>query len=105
MAGFGNLNGEIDIWDIKARKQVGKCKSSSASSCLWSNDGRKFMTGVVTPRLRVDNNFKIFKYDGTLLHKSNFNDTELYEVLWYNDNNQVYEDRPASPGKEFDEKK
>lgn len=78
LAGFGNLNGEITIWDIKEQKKVGECKSSSASVCLWSNDGRKFLTGTVTPALRVENNFKIFKYDGTLIHKSDFNSTELY---------------------------
>mmetsp|Transcript_8345 Transcript_8345/g.722 ORF Transcript_8345/g.722 Transcript_8345/m.722 type:complete len:122 (+) Transcript_8345:551-916(+) len=82
LAGFGNLNGEIDIWDLKLKKKVGNCVSSSAYNCNWSNDGRKFITSVVTPKLRVENNFKIFKYDGTLIHKSDFNNTDLYEITW-----------------------
>lgn len=83
LAGFGNLDGEMEIWDTKTKKLVGKCKSSSAHSCAWSSDGRKFMTAVVTPRLRVDNNFKVFKYDGSLLNRSHFNATELYDVIWF----------------------
>ncbi|KRW99645.1 hypothetical protein PPERSA_03446 [Pseudocohnilembus persalinus] len=106
LAGFGNLNGEVEIWDIKLKKKVGQCKSSTAANCQWSADGQKFMTQVITPRLRVDNNFKIFKYDGTLLHKANFNDTELYEVQWINLENKSYEDQAPSPTalKKFDEK-
>lgn len=44
LAGFGNLNGDIDIWDLKDKKKVGTCKSLSAYNCIWSDDGRKFMT-------------------------------------------------------------
>ena len=33
LAGFGNLTGEIDIWDVKTKKKVGNCKSSSAYTC------------------------------------------------------------------------
>jgi len=40
------------------------------------------MTGVLNPRLRVSNNYKIFKYNGELLHHADFSQTELYEVLW-----------------------
>jgi translation initiation factor 2A len=67
IAGFGNLNGEIDIWDMREQKKIAKCKSPSAASCIWSPDGRKFLTAVLTPRLRVENEFSIYYYDGTLL--------------------------------------
>lgn len=41
LAGFGNLNGDVEIWDIPLTKKIGECKSSSASCCLWAPDGRK----------------------------------------------------------------
>ncbi len=40
------------------------------------------MTTIVTPRLRVDNCYKIFSYTGEELSKTNFDHTELYEVVW-----------------------
>eukprot|EP00825_Cyclidium_porcatum_P031338 TRINITY_DN3318_c0_g1_i3.p1 TRINITY_DN3318_c0_g1~~TRINITY_DN3318_c0_g1_i3.p1 ORF type:complete len:477 (+),score=95.46 TRINITY_DN3318_c0_g1_i3:77-1507(+) len=95
IAGFGNLSGEIDIWDTIQLKKIGYCKSSSAISCTWSPDCQKFITAVLTPRLKVDNNFKVFKYNGQQIHSCNFNKTELYEVNWYS--RGQYKDRPPSP--------
>jgi translation initiation factor 2A len=40
LAGFGNLSGEIDIWDTTTLKLVGKCKSNCAVKCIWGPDGR-----------------------------------------------------------------
>ncbi len=64
LSGFGNLNGEIDVWDLKQMKIVGTCKSSSAVNLIWSPDGRQHMTATLFPRLRVENNLKIFYYSG-----------------------------------------
>jgi len=33
LAGFGNLPGEMDIWDVVTLKHVGACKSNTAISC------------------------------------------------------------------------
>ena len=63
-------------------KIIGHCKSPTAAICEWSPDNRKFMTAVLTPRLRVDNHMKIFSYDGQLLMKRDYQSTELYEVQW-----------------------
>lgn len=38
IGGFGNLNGEIEIWDLKTHKKIGKCKSPSAVTCEFSPD-------------------------------------------------------------------
>ena len=100
LAGFGNLNGEMDIWDIKERKRIGSCKSNSASHCEWSPEDRKLLTAILTPRLRVDNCYKVFSYTGVLLHKANYDHTELYEAVWRRSNNYALEDaRGLSPGR------
>jgi translation initiation factor 2A len=40
IAGFGNLSGEMDFWDLKNMKIVGTAKSPSAINYIWSPDGR-----------------------------------------------------------------
>lgn len=45
-------------------KLVGNMKSSSAVNCTWSPDGRQLITAVLFPRLRIENNFKVFYYSG-----------------------------------------
>lgn len=93
LGGFGNLSGNIQIWDIFTITKMGDCRSSSAIMCQWAPDGRKFFTSIVNPRLRVDNGYKIFKYTGELLGGMDLKTTELYEVLW---RPGKFEDRPPS---------
>jgi len=108
IAGFGNLKGDIDIWDTYTLTTVGKCKSSQTSHFEWCPDGRKFLTAILTPKLRVDNQIKVFKYTGELIQVVHFNDTELYACEWLKGVDKYY-DRPATPknndsskGKELD---
>jgi len=98
LAGFGNLSGEIDVWDMSCLQKIAHFKSNTAVSCTWSPDGRRLMTGVLNPRLRVDNDYKIFKYNGELINSIDFSHTELYEVLW---RPTVCEDRPITPQKKL----
>jgi uncharacterized protein with WD repeat len=41
-------------------------------TCSWAPDGRHFLTATVAPRLRVDNAFYVYKYNGLLVHKEPF---------------------------------
>lgn len=93
LGGFGNLSGEMEIWDMVTKTKIGACKSNSASYCAWSTDDRKLITAILTPRLRVDNCYKIFSYTGVLLHKSNYDHTELYETVWLN--NKKFDEKDA----------
>ena len=100
LAGFGNLNGEMDIWDMEVKKKIGSCKSNSASHCEWSPDDRKLLTAILTPRLRVDNCYKVFSYTGVMLHKVNYDHTELYEAVWLKVKTFTPKDaRGLSPGR------
>jgi translation initiation factor 2A len=96
LAGFGNLSGDIEIWDLSSFKKIGSFKSNSAVSCIWSPDSRRMLTGVLNPRLRVDNGYKIFKYNGDVLNTVDYSHTELYEVLWQPGK---YQNRPLTPPK------
>ena len=62
----------------------------------WSPDGRRLLTATTAPRLNVDNGFKIWRYNGELLH--HVEREKLYEVKWQPAAAGTYEDRPISPG-------
>lgn len=101
LGGFGNLSGDMDIWEASTKQKIATCKSNSAVSCLWAPDGKRILTGVLNPRLRVDNAYKVFKYTGEILNSVDYSDTELYEVLW---KPGKYQDRPTTPIKREEKK-
>jgi hypothetical protein len=45
-------------------KQMGATRSGSAVTASWSPCGRYLMTATTAPRLRVDNNVRVFNYVG-----------------------------------------
>ncbi|CRH03770.1 eukaryotic translation initiation factor eIF2A, putative [Plasmodium relictum] len=76
--GFGNLSGDISIWNTISKKEITKTKSSCAVICEFFNDGKHFLTATTNPRLRVDNNLKIYNYNGIIVSRINFD--VLYNV-------------------------
>ena len=91
--GFGNLPGDIDVWD----KNKGLCLSTvrvpCTVQCEFGPDGRNFFSASVFPRMRVDNFVQVVHYDGTLGGKiTSF--AELYAAKW---RPASFEDCPPSP--------
>ncbi|KAL8994573.1 MAG: hypothetical protein Q9169_005491 [Polycauliona sp. 2 TL-2023] len=86
IAGFGNLAGQMDIYDLeKNYLKVCTIEASNASVCEWSPDGQHILTATTSPRLRVDNGVRIWHVGGGLMYNENIH--ELYHVTW----------RPQSP--------
>ncbi|BGP21307.1 eukaryotic translation initiation factor 2A [Rhodotorula toruloides] len=85
IAGFGNLAGQIDIYDRQTLKKVTTFDAPNTVHCEWSADGRYLMCATLSPRLRVDNGIKIYHFTGGLLHVEQIE--ELYQASW----------RPANP--------
>ncbi|RKO98864.1 hypothetical protein CXG81DRAFT_15343 [Caulochytrium protostelioides] len=85
LGGFGNLSGEIDIWDRTTLKKVSTFTASNASLCEWSPTGRHLLTAILYRRLKVDNGVTIWHHSGRLLQQ--LATKELYDVAW----------RPAQP--------
>lgn len=83
LAGFGNLRGQMEVWDVKKYKQVSKTQAADTTFFSWCPDGEHIVTATCSPRLRVSNGYKIWHYTGTVLYKQ---DTpagkELWEVIW-----------------------
>ncbi|GJP60610.1 hypothetical protein CLOP_g17839 [Closterium sp. NIES-67] len=95
LAGFGNLPGDVEVWERTRLKQVGKAKAPCGVSAEWSPDGRHLLVATTAPRLQVDNGFKVFKYNGSLLLHRPYG--LLYQAEWTPAPEGVYADRPPSP--------
>ncbi|WVQ78662.1 hypothetical protein IAT38_000749 [Cryptococcus sp. DSM 104549] len=67
-AGFGNLAGGIDLWDVSTRSKVAEFKAAHSTHVEWSPCGQYILTATLSPRLRVDNGIKIWWCGGQLLH-------------------------------------
>ncbi|XP_040043881.2 eukaryotic translation initiation factor 2A [Gasterosteus aculeatus] len=83
LAGFGNLRGQMEVWDAKKYKQVSKPEAPDATHFSWCPDGEHVVTATCSPRLRVNNGFKIWHYTGSVLHKQEAEPgCQLWEVRW-----------------------
>lgn len=81
VAGFGNLAGQLDIYDLeKDYAKVALIEASNASVCEWSPDGKHILTATTSPRLRVDNGIRMWHVTGSLMYHEEM--TELYDVSW-----------------------
>lgn len=81
VAGFGNLAGQMDIYDLeKNYNRICTVEASNASVCEWSPDGKHILTATTSPRLRVDNGVRIWHVGGGLMYNEELQ--ELYHVCW-----------------------
>ena len=55
LAGFGNLRGNLEFWDMKSKKLVAQTQSPDTTSFEWCPDGEHVVTATTAPRLRVAN--------------------------------------------------
>ncbi|KAI1811611.1 translation initiation factor eIF-2A [Poronia punctata] len=81
VAGFGNLAGQIDVYDLeKDYRKVCTIESGNPSVCQWSPDSRFIMTATTSPRLRVDNGVRLWHVGGGIMYNEDM--VELYNVSW-----------------------
>jgi translation initiation factor 2A len=78
IAGFGNLAGQVDVWDRQTLKKVTTIDAPNTVHCEWSPDGRYLLCATLSPRLRVDNGIKVYHFTGGLMHADSIE--ELYQV-------------------------
>lgn len=81
MAGFGNMNGDLEFYKLSDYGLIGKTNFYCGVTLNWSYDS-KFLVGAVTsPRIRVDNEYKVFTYNGEPVTGEKFTG-EIYESNW-----------------------
>ncbi|RHZ55361.1 hypothetical protein Glove_416g7 [Diversispora epigaea] len=78
----------MDVWDRKTLGKITTIEAPNSSETCWSPDGRYIITATLSPRLRVDNGFKIWHYTGALVHTTNVQ--ELLQVQWRPANVELY---------------
>ncbi|KAH9249668.1 hypothetical protein BASA81_012637 [Batrachochytrium salamandrivorans] len=66
-AGFGNLAGQMEFYETKRYKLLGKGRAEAAVNYSWSPCGRMFVTSTLMPRMNVDNGVMVFNYRGEKL--------------------------------------
>lgn len=100
VAGFGNLPGDTNVWKLREIDNR-RCEAPSTSSnvantslvtctasiklrytvtCGFSPDSYYILSSTTTPRLRVDNGFKLIHTNGTVVYAQPIE--ELYAVSW-----------------------
>ncbi|KAJ3335776.1 hypothetical protein HDU93_004442 [Gonapodya sp. JEL0774] len=80
IAGFGNLAGDMDFYDRRTLKTLSSVHAPNSTSASWSPDGRYMLTATLTPRLRVDNGYRLWHYTGVVVDKKDVN--EMYQISW-----------------------
>jgi len=95
LGGFGNLSGNMSFWDVHKKELLGQCCAASSVEHEWAPNGRIFITARLFPRRRVENGFKIWRYNGDLLYSADFD--ELYQFSIRPAIAGIYPDRPRSP--------
>lgn len=96
IGGFGNLQGEMDFYDMRRVKKIGTKTAHCTVGLDWSPCSRYLLTSTTAPRMNVDNGFKIFKYngDGPICHKQL---NVAYNVKWLPAPVSSYPNRGPSP--------
>lgn len=83
--GFGNLRGNVEVWDMNKRVQISSGQAPDTTLLEWSPTGDIYFTATCAPRLRIGNGFKIYHYSGALLHETFWPEKqELWELIWQN---------------------
>lgn len=81
IAGFGNLQGSVEILDRHDKfKCITKFDAANTSVCKWSPGGEFILTATTSPRLRVDNGLKVWHVSGSLCFVKEYH--ELLKVDW-----------------------
>jgi len=70
LAGLGSLSGKMEIWDKKNLVRLYRGQDEdSPRNINWSPCGRYLISATIFPYLRVGNQFKIQRFDGTVLYQ------------------------------------
>ncbi|BFF96946.1 eukaryotic translation initiation factor 2A [Drosophila madeirensis] len=83
LAGFGNLPGAVEVWDVPKREKLASLKLADTTVFEWHPNGEWFVTATTAPRLRISNGFKVYHYSGALLHETMWpKGQELLGIEW-----------------------
>uniref|UniRef100_A0A914L7H1 Eukaryotic translation initiation factor 2A n=1 Tax=Meloidogyne incognita TaxID=6306 RepID=A0A914L7H1_MELIC len=81
--GFGNISsGRMEFWNLSTRKEISQFCVPHTTHFGWAPDGQHICTSTTAPRLRTDNGYRIWTYQGIKVSEHLFEKEELWEVKW-----------------------
>ncbi|KAF7682474.1 Eukaryotic translation initiation factor 2A [Astathelohania contejeani] len=93
-AGFDNLSGDIELYDVKSNKLISKFRVLGASCVDWSPCG-SYLSISITNFLKVDNKILVYDYYGRKLSEMHFE--KLFFVRWIGEKENFMElEKPQS---------
>lgn len=106
LSGFGNLSGDMEMWNLSAKKLVAKPRAEDTTYFEWSPDGQHILTATCAPRLRVNNGYKIWHFTGKVIaQKSVKPNGELYRAVWQKQSKDLYPEPKVSKAQFVEVKK
>lgn len=61
--------GKIQLWDTEKREEIVSTEVPNTTYFEWAPDGQHFLTCTTSPRMRVDNNFRVWHYGGEKVYE------------------------------------
>lgn len=55
LAGFGNLSGHVEVWNVAKKKLLTTLQAPDTTLLEWCPNGETFLTATTAPRLRMSN--------------------------------------------------
>ncbi|OTF83656.1 eukaryotic translation initiation factor 2A-like protein, partial [Euroglyphus maynei] len=84
LTGFGNLSGNVYVWNLKTKTLISNFKAIDTTYYSWLADGIHMITATHYDRLKVANGFKVWNYLGSLVHQQDCCDDsqiQLYQIF------------------------
>eukprot|EP00116_Pleurobrachia_bachei_P003321 sb/3463583/ len=84
LCGFGNLRGKMKFFSMENKKLLSDFTAADTTFFEWSPSGDIFLAGTLSPRLRQDNEFKVWNVSGKILlhQKVATPETQLWQLKW-----------------------
>lgn len=80
LTGFGNLSGNVYVWNIKARSLISNFKAVDTTCYSWLADGLHMITATHYDRLKVANGFKVWNHLGSQIHQQDGSDESKIQL-------------------------
>jgi uncharacterized protein with WD repeat len=84
LVGLKGLDGRILIWRLDDKELVGRASSNGASFFKWDPTEEKFLTAIVSSKLKVDNQVNVFSITGEKIATFMINENDLVnaDFVW-----------------------
>jgi len=70
----------MEFWDAEKKKELISIDVPNTTQFEWAPDGQHFITAITTPRLRIDNCYRLWHYSGKLVNEVLYDSPK--EELW-----------------------